>query len=59
MWALALWIRQKFFCQNFPDAHSSKFSLIKILHHTVTHKICGSKCPEGTGVTSGTSGMGR
>jgi len=36
MWALTSWNSSKFFCQYFPDAHSSKFSPVKILCHTVS-----------------------
>ena len=32
---LMIGIRQFFTCQNFPNPDSSKFSTIKILHHTV------------------------
>ena len=35
MWALTLWNSSTFFRQNFSDAHSSKFSPVKILRHTV------------------------
>jgi len=34
---LTLWGLSNFFCQIFPHAYSSKFSPIKILHHTVAN----------------------
>jgi len=41
MWALTLWNLSIFFRQNFPYAHSSQFSPVKILRHTVlVHNEC-------------------